>query len=362
MSDHLDARLRVIPPSETHNLIVKISEIDEFRGWWKGCGWSNSSLLKRMQTHVLAISSAASTSIGANEAGYSAAARGLTRGGTIRRPDRPDSAHALGYAELLRSVFEDHGTMPFGNDLVLQLHARLLRYSHKDQGHRGKFKTAPDPAPRRGVGSLQLRSVDPDLTPRAVEVATQWTTNRLAASEFHPLLVVAVFILEFLAIRPFVDGNGRLSRILTNLLLLRCGYAHVPYASLEHVIAERWTEYYFALRRSQANANLPRPDITPWLNAFLDAMRVQVTQLRAVLDAHRDDGLLSENQLRVLALLERNGEVTNSLVCDELDIPRDTAKQVLNRLLSLNLPRRLGAGRAVRYRRAPLHGPETEAR
>ena len=158
--------------------------------------------------------------------------------------------------------------MQLGEDLILQFHARVLKYSHTDQLHRGKYKTISDSSRsylHRKMEPLALRAADPDLAPRALAAATAWTVSRLAASEFHPLLVIAGFILEFLAIRPFARGNGRVSRVLTNLLLLQRGYTHVQYASLDNIIAERWTEYYLALRRSQANASLPRPDITSWL-------------------------------------------------------------------------------------------------
>ena len=364
--ERLDARLREISPGGFHELIAKISAIDEFRGWWKGRGVPSSSVLRHLKARAVESSAAASTRIDGREAGRShAAVQNALRANRMLRTDSHDPAQVTGYAELLRAVFDGYGDMQFGTDLVLQFHARLLKYSHKDRGHRGKFKTIPDAATppwQRRMELLALRSVDPDLTPRAMTVATEWTARRLATSEFHPLLVIAGFILEFLAIRPFASANGRLSRILTNFLLLQCGYTHVPYASLEKVIAERWTEYYFALRRSQMNANLPRPDITPWLSAFLDAIRVQIAQLRAVVEGRPDNTLLSENQLGVLDLLERHGEVTNRLVADELGLPKDTAKQVLNRLLALNLVQRLGAGRAVRYRRAPLQGSGSEAR
>jgi Fic family protein len=259
-----------------------------------------------------------------------------------------------GYEELLRAVFDGHGEVQFGEGLILQFHARLLKYSAADQQHRGKYKAAPEPLmpyPRRRTESPALRPAAPDLVPGEMRAAIEWTAARLAAAEFHPLLVIASFILEFLAIRPFADGNGRLSRILTNFLLLRCGYAYVPYVSLESVIAQRWAEYYLALRHSQANRNLPRPDISPWLCAFLDAMRVQIDELKALIEGWPDSSRLSENQRRVLELLEREEDITNRLVCRELGIPKDTAKQVLNRLLALNLVGRAGAGRAVRYRR-----------
>lgn len=348
---YLDTRLREIPPREVHALIARLVEIDEFKGWWNGRG--DPTRLKHLKP-ASERSAAASTQIA----------------GTIREravmPERVfgraprltahTTALEAGYAEVLRAVCANHREMPLSNDLIMQCHGRMLRYSHADRHHRGRFKTIADaaaPPRRRLTESFALRPADPDLAPRLLASATAWTNAQVAAAEFHPLLAIASFVLEFLAIRPFADGNGRLSRILTTLLLLRCGYAYVPYASLESIIAEHWTEYYFGLRHSQANAHPPHPDITPWLHAFLEVLQLQARQLRGLCAARPDPNRLSLNQLKVLDLFDAEEEVTNRLVCHELCIPKDTAKQVLNRLVSLNLLSRWGAGRAVRYRKIP---------
>jgi Fic family protein len=185
-----------------------------------------------------------------------------------------------------------------------------------------------------------------------MEVLTAWLLSRIGGAEFHPLLVAAAYLLEFLAIRPFEEGNGRVSRLLTNLLLLRCGHVYIPYASLEGAIVARWEEYYLALRRSQATRNLPRPDISPWLLAFLDPL---ASQQRAAEEAVRRlprEGSLSGNQLAVMAIAARDGEVTNRRAAAELSLPRETAKQTLNRLVARGALERLGSGRATRYRPA----------
>ena len=344
MQERLDARLKELPAAAVHGIIARIAEIDEFKGWWGGRDLPSPAVLARLKKRAAA-----------------AAADDASRTG----PGEPaDPSRAARYAEVLRAVFEGHREMAFGEELVLRLHARLLGYPPGNQGTRGGYKTTLDreAPPRRGIESVALRPTDPLLTPREMQAAAGWAASRLASAAFHPLLVNAGFILEFLAIRPFADGNGRLSRILTTLLLLKSGYAFVPYASLEKAIADRRTEYYLALRRSQANRNVPRPDISPWLVAFLDAIRAQARSLRETVSGRPAESILSENQLAALDLLQRNREVTNRLVSRELGIPRDTAKQVLARLVALNMIRRVGAGRAARYRKAPLQGSGEDAR
>jgi len=365
LDERLDARLREITPPAFHDLITAIAEIDEFKGWFQGRGLSDASTLQRLNQQVVKISAAASLWIGGGgtlQTGASPQWRGNSR---ISKPDSRDAAHEAGYAELLQAIFHEYRRMHLGEDLVLQFHARVLKYSHADQLQRGKYKTASESSGsylHRKMEPPALRAADPDQAPRALAAAIAWTVGRLAASEFHPLLVIAGFILEFLVIRPFARANGQVSRALTNLLLLQRGYAQVQYASLENIIAERWTEYYLALRRSQASTSLPRPDITPWLGAFLETLQIQSRQLKSLLAVQADTRLLSANQLRVLNLLERSREITNRLLRDELGMPKDTAKQVLNRLMALNLVQRRGAGRAVTYRRAPLQADSGAAR
>ena len=243
--------------------------------------------------------------------------------------------------------------MPPAEDRIAALHAALFRHVPGERGRAGKYKSAPPPPgeDRRFIREpVALRPPGPLLVPAQMETLTGWLPRRLEGGEFHPLLVVAAYLLEFLAIRPFEDGNKRLSRLLTNLLLMRCGHAYLPYGSLDAAIAGRRDEYYIALRRSQASRNLPRPDISPWMFAFLDALEIQQREAREALARRPEEGALSANQSAVMVLAAKGVEVTNRRVAGELGLPRETAKQTLNRLVSLGALRRLGAGRAARYR------------
>jgi Fic family protein len=243
--------------------------------------------------------------------------------------------------------------MPPVEDRILALHAAVFRHLPGERGLAGRYKSA---TPRLGSERrflsepVALRSPGPLLVPAQMETLTGWLRSGLDGGEFHPLLVVAAYLLEFLAIRPFPDGNGRMSRLLTNLLLMRCGHAYLPYGSLDAAIAGRREEYYIALRRSQAIRNLPRPDISPWLFSFLGALAIQQREAREAIARLPDEGALSANQSAVMALAARREEVTNREVAATLGLSRETAKQTLNRLVSLGALRRLGAGRATRYR------------
>lgn len=337
MEHRLDARLRELPPSAFHELTGRIAAVDECKGWWQGRGHAFPSALGRLRKQALAFPSFAAP---------------FVSGRGAAPPPR-----ASGYAELLRSVFDGHRDLEFGEELILRLHARLFRSSPAGGAARGRYRTLSVRPPaflHGGMESPSLRPTEPHLVPREMEVLVGWTVHRLAYPPvFHPLLVIPAFLLEFLAIRPFTDGNARLSRVLAAFLLLKSGYGYVPYLLLDKAIADRGVEYALAQRRAQARRNLPRPDISPWLLAFLEVLRAQAGELRHLLEGRPREELLSGNQRSVLELLARHREVSIRLVRRELGIPRDTAKQTLRRLRELNLVRRAGAGRAARYLPVP---------
>lgn len=332
MKDRFDDRLRGIPGGGLHGLLLRLSAIESFRGRWESAPKPGARVLRRVRESVLSRSAAASCRIA----------------GELR------PTAVSGVADALRAVFDGHALIPPTEDRLLALHASMFRHLPEERSRAGRYKSAVlhERSDRDFLSDpVALRSPGPLLIPAQMETLSAWLPSRLAGGEFHPLLVVAAYLLEFLAIRPFADGNGRMGRLLTNLLLLRCGHSYLPYGSLDASIHARRDEYYLALRRSQASRNLPRPDISPWLFTFLDALeemqRREVTEVIARLPG---EGALSANQAAVMDIAATEGEVTNRGVAAKLGLPRETAKQTLNRLVSLGALRRLGAGRATRYR------------
>jgi len=331
MQDRFDDRLRSIPAGAVHGLLRRLSTIEAFRGRWESAPKPGARVLRRLRESVVSRSASASCRIA-----------GEVRPGAVS-----------GVAEALRAVLDGHAGMPPTEDRILALHATVFRHLPCERSRAGRYKSGGlhEKSDRDFLSEpVALRSPGPLLIPAQMETLAGWLPSRLDGGEFHPLLVVAAYLLEFLAIRPFADGNGRASRLLTNLLLLRCGHAYLAYGSLDAAIHARREEYYFALRRSQASRNLPRPDISPWLFAFLDAMeetqRLEANEVLARLPAEE---MLSANQAAVMDLAAKEGDVTNRRVASTIGLPRETAKQTLNRLVSLGALRRLGAGRATRY-------------
>ena len=240
---------------------------------------------------------------------------------------------------------------------IYQLHQTLLRHSDKDERHRGSYKTLPnnvvafDPDGRE-IGVV-FETASPFDTPREMEALVAGTRKSLDEEAQHPLLVIAAFIVSFLAIHPFQDGNGRLSRVLTTLLLLRANYAYVPYASLERVIEENKDLYSRALRRTQMTLRSKTPDWEPWVGFFLQCLKKQKDALAARLDrerlaqSHEDD--LPTLSLQILRALRKQERLTISELAAITGANRNTLKVRLRELVASRRVRQHGKARATRY-------------
>jgi Fic family protein len=177
-----------------------------------------------------------------------------------------------------------------------------------------------------------------------------WTQARSQEKALHPLLVIAVFIVVFLEIHPFQDGNGRLSRILTTLLLLRAGYSYVPYSSLESIIEQSKDGYYLALRRTQQTIRTAKPDWGPWLEFFLRALQQQKRRLEKKIERERSlSGDLSELSVQILELARERGRVTVAEAVKATGANRNTIKDHFKALADAKLLTRHGAGRGTWY-------------
>jgi Fic family protein len=180
-----------------------------------------------------------------------------------------------------------------------------------------------------------------------------WTGAELNDGSLHPLLVIAVFIVAFLEIHPFQDGNGRLSRILTTLLLLRACYTYVPYSSLESVIEKTKEQYYLALRQTQGTIRSEMPNWQPWIGYFLNALRSQKQRLETkIAREHLMIDTLPELSLRILELAREHGKVTNAQIVTTTGANRNTIKKHLQALVLGNYLSQHGRGKGTWYGRS----------
>lgn len=350
MAHHrLTKRVRVTP-----EILAKIAQIDEFKGLWHGSLRLSPHILGRLKRSVIITSAGASTRIEGAKMSDEEIARFL-RGMKSRPPKNRDEEEVAGYADLTGRVFDSHKTLKLTEGQILQFHKILLRFSKKDQAHLGKYKESDNIVIAKtddGKEKVLFRPTPPYLVKKEMDDAMTWTHGMLTTKELHPILVICNFIFEFLAIHPFIDGNGRLSRALTNLLLLQSGYSYVPYVSLEEIIEENLSDYYQSLRATQTKHATKNEDITPWVTYLLDVLIIQTRKARVIMDSEKPEKLLSEKQRVVFSIFASDKELSVSDIDSQLKggVSKATIKQALSRLVKLRLLERIGQGRGTRYR------------
>jgi Fic family protein len=330
-----------------------LSQIDQLRGQWTGGANLSPQILNRLKRSALITSSGSSTRIEGAKLTDAEIERIILGIKFDKMADR-DSQEVRGYYESLAFIFDNYDNIPLSENYILELHARLLRYSDKDVRHRGVYKKLENSVKMYDPDGREMATLfktsPPILTEQHMRTAIDWYNDEISDQNYHPLLVIAGFVMEFLRIHPFQDGNGRLSRLLTNLLMLRVGFSYVPYVSGEQIIEQNKPEYYLALRRSQLTFGKRDETIVPWLEFFLRVCLTQAEQAVGLLTGENIDKTLSPNQIKVLGFIRKIGEANIKSTVAATEISRPTVKQAYERLLSLKLVERVGQGRSSRYR------------
>ena len=238
----------------TLELLSLISEIDEFKGAWRALGTLAPERLLALRRVATIESIGSSTRIEGSKLSDREVEK-LLSNLQIKSFETRDEQEVAGYAEVMELVFRSFEDITFTENNIRQLHRDLLKYSAKDKHHRGEYKKTNNSVAAFDENGKQIgivfETAAPFDTPRLMTEIVVWINEALETKKLHPLLIVAIFVVVFLEIHPFQDGNGRLSRVLTTLLLLRVGYYYVPYSSLESVIERNKEGYYLALRQTQ---------------------------------------------------------------------------------------------------------------
>ena len=345
-----DQRLAQIPA----NIWSKIIQIDELKGQWIAGARLNPQVLGRLKRSVLVTSTGASTRIEGARLSDEDVEK-MMRGIDIQKFTDRDKQEARGYFELLENVFDSWKSLKFSENTIKHFHKELLKYVKKDELHRGDYKKEENKvymidAAGKSVGIL-FDTTPAYLTPKEMQELIEWTQQVLTEKKYHPLLVIGNFLVEFLQIHPFQDGNGRLSRILTNLLLLKEGYLYMPYISHEKLVEDNKPEYYLALRRSQKTFKTKHENIISWLDFFLTILLKQSQMAVELLSKENIEKLLSKKQLAVWQYLQEVEEATPGEIAKITKVARPTVNQALDRLLRFKKVERIGLGRSTRYRK-----------
>ena len=334
-------------------LLNLVAEVDEFKGAWRAIGRivpERLSALKRVAT----IESIGSSTRIEGAALSDRDVERLLSSIKITSFATRDEQEVAGYAEVMELIFESWTNIELSENHIKQLHRDLLKQSSKDIGHRGEYKKTANHVEAFGSDGkskgIVFATASPFDTPRLMSELIAWINENLEHGDLHPLLATAIFIVVFLEIHPFQDGNGRLSRALTTLLLLRCGYEYVPYSSLESVIEQTKEGYYRALRKTQGTIRTDSPNWQPWLVYFLKTLQKQKQSLEIKME--REHVLLSELpelSLNILEYAKQHGRVTVSEVAKLTSVSRNTVKDHIKSLTEKKRLQRHGAGRGTWY-------------
>lgn len=347
--DNFSKRIEQIPSA----IASKIAKIDELKGHWIAGARLSPQVLSRLKRSVLITSTGASTRIEGSRLSDEDVEK-LMRGINIQKFTNRDKQEAQGYYELLENVFNSWKHLKFNENVIKHFHQELLIHVKKDEQHRGEYKKGENKVhmiDEAGQSIDILFDTSPAyLTPGQMRDLVEWTQKAFIEHKFHPLLIIGNFLVEFLKIHPFTDGNGRLSRVLTNMLLLQAGYLYIPYVSHEKIVEDNKPDYYIALRRSQKIMGTEKENINDWLDFLMNIVLKQSQMAVELLSKENIEKILSEKQLIVWQYIEKIKETSTGDIAENTKIARPTVKQTLEALLKLKKIERIGLGRSTRYR------------
>lgn len=343
---------RVIPSYQT---FLAVAEIDRFTGGWQATQNLAPDRLRAAKRVAMIKSIGASTRIEGTQLTNAEVKMLLMRKGRKSFKTR-DEQEVAGYAKAIQIVLERYMDVPITENSIKYLHGVMLQHSTRDERHRGHYKTVPnrvesfDPTTGRSLG-IVLKTASPFETPAMMKELISWFNLQRDNNKQHPLLLIAVFVVVFLAIHPFKDGNGRISRALTTLLLLKAGYSWVAYSSMESIIEARREDYYLALRSTQKTLHSAQKNWRPWLIFFIaKAMLQQKNNLASLV---RNEQALQKEMpalsRKILDLIQSYGDISVGEIVEELGANRNTVRTHLRRLVTQKRLQIIGKGRGSRY-------------
>ena len=328
-------------------LINLISEIDRFDANWTAIERKEGQSLKELKSIATVRSVGASNRIEGNRMSDEEVDVLLQKIDIAKLTDR-DSQEVVGYFEVLDLINESHQNISLSENHLKSLHNSLMKYSVKDLWHKGNYKqhsNAVEASFTDGTKQIIFQTTEAGFAnENSTRALLDWYN---AEMEVHALIKIASFVYEFLSVHPFQDGNGRLSRLISTLLLLNKGYKWIQYVSFEHEIENRKNEYYQVLRSCQAER--PNEDVTVWIHFFLNCLSNIQTQLLKKLQQSGMETNLSHKEKSIYTIIQNRPNIQSGEIAIKLGIPSPTVKRILSVLLNKGLIVKQGSGRNVSY-------------
>lgn len=336
------------------NIYAAISDIDAVKNSWHITGNLLPQMIQRLTRSVIITSTGASNRIEGNKLTDSEIEH-MYKNMHVQKFKSRDEQEVLGYIEYLELVFENYNHIQITESTILEMHKKMLVHSERDESHRGIYKIGSNRVEARdGDGNIVGVIFDPTppyLVKKEIQELVEWYNWSIGQREKHPLIIIANFIFEYLAIHPFQDGNGRTSRLLTNLMLMKQGYEFTRFVSHESIIESKKVDYYLALNKTQNTWKKNEEDISPWILFFLDVLRSQASRALKLTDEDNLEYRLSEKQLEFWNWASSaHGEFSRKSAVTALGFPERTVESIIKKLLDMNRIEKLGQGKATRYR------------
>lgn len=328
-------------------LINLISEIDRFDANWTAIERKEGQSLKELKSIATVRSVGASNRIEGNKMTDEEVDVLLQKIDITKLTDR-DSQEVVGYFEVLDLISEFYENVDLTEGHIKSLHNGLMKYSDKDQWHKGNYKklsNAVEASFPDGSRQIIFPTTPPGFaTDDAIRELLNWYHSE---TEIHPLIRIAAFVYDFLSVHPFQDGNGRLSRLISTLLLLNNGYNWIQYVSFEHEIENRKNEYYQVLRSCQVQR--PKENISVWIQFFLSCLSNIQSQLLMKLNKSGMETQLSPKEKLIYTIILNRPNIKSGEISEKLGIPSPTVKRMLSELITKGLIEKQGKGRSVSY-------------
>ncbi len=328
-------------------LTNEISQIDRFDASWTTIEKREGQTLKQLKSIATVRSVGASTRIEGSKM-TDDEVEVLINNLEVSKLEERDQQEVAGYFETLELIAESFRDIDITENNLKHLHNTLMKHSEKDVWHKGNYKQHSNVVEAEnpdGSKYVIFKTTDPGFaTEDAMAKLIAWYKKD---TETLPLIKAAVFVYDFLSIHPFQDGNGRLSRLIATLLLLKNGYKWIQYVSFEHEIESKKVDYYRVLRACQAHR--PNENVSEWVEFFLESLRNIQIQLLQKLSQKGIDSQLSPRDKSILTYVGDHPGCKSGEIAKKLGIPSPTIKRILSDLLSKNLIEKHGSGAGVNY-------------
>jgi Fic family protein len=341
-------------PQVVEEIYATLADIDGVRNSWQISEKLLPQSLERLTRTVIITSTGSSNRIEGNRLTDIEVER-LYKDLRIKKLKTRDEQEIAGYLECLEMIFNHYREIPLSESYILKLHSDMLQHSEKDQRHKGIYKIASNRVEAKDhtgkVVGVIFDPTPPYLVKKEMQELLEWYDWAIKTKAKHPLILIANFIFEFLAIHPFQDGNGRASRLLTNLMLLQQGYFFTQVVSHERIVEANKVDYYRALNKTQTTWKTPTEEMSPWLLFFLQVIKKQSSQALNIISGDSIEYLLSEKQLALWNWAQqRRSEFSRKDAVKELGFPERTVEAVIKKLVNLKRLTKLGQGKATRYK------------